>query len=278
MNVKLFVAIGIMILIGAAIAIFTYQKSDSDYKQSAITTLSNNISNLYEDAIVTKVYDTEEQPREKVLESVLRDKIKNDFKDNFNAFSNCIIDKYKNISGKTFKELSNMDKDSFKNDNSTLQLNSLNCSDKQLSVLVFLMNKFKYCPYGQIISFVKQYIDKGIINKNRILFSDFEESEKQAIMDEFIKKTNCNLKGKKIEICLPVGPDGIDSCNPTKNNNKKCDELTNICGCDDGYTQCFANNDVVSCINLQKDIYNCGSCGNECASNQTCLEGSCINN
>ena len=261
----------------AAIVVLLLPKNDLQYKQNAVTTLSNNISNMYEDAIVTKLYDIEQQPREKVLESDIRNKVKQNYKDNFDNFSNCIIDKYKNASGKTFKELSNIDKESFKNDNTTLQLYSLGCSDKQLSVLVFLMTKFKYCPFGQMNSFVKQNIEKGIINKNRLSFSDFEPKEQQLILDEFVKKANCRKNGENIEICLPIGPDGVDSCNPLGNINKKCDEDTYSCT---SPLECPDNLPYIcpdGCKDLMSDNFNCGVCGTNCLSDQICKDGNCVN-
>jgi hypothetical protein len=45
--------------------------------------------------------------------------------------------------------------------------------------------------------------------------------------------------------------------------------------CPDGYGYCGSGRCVDSCANLSSDSNNCGGCGNICASDQTCVNGTC---
>jgi len=42
-------------------------------------------------------------------------------------------------------------------------------------------------------------------------------------------------------------------------------------GCREGYTNCS-----FSCVDLQRDVFNCGSCGSTCLHDETCSDGECV--
>ena len=48
------------------------------------------------------------------------------------------------------------------------------------------------------------------------------------------------------------------------------------CGCATGQSACPAGEGFVICRSTQTDRYNCGSCGNDCPSGQTCAAGACV--
>lgn len=49
------------------------------------------------------------------------------------------------------------------------------------------------------------------------------------------------------------------------------------CACESGYTDCNPGDDFsLDCRDLQTDMRNCGSCGNECVTGQTCTGGECV--
>ncbi len=80
--------------------------------------------------------------------------------------------------------------------------------------------------------------------------------------------------------CSSSGPTtsttgGIAQCNPACGANSTCNSDNNTCTCYPNYTNCPGDDGGTSCINVQLDNNNCGTCGTVCPNGESCLGGNC---